>query len=296
MITVSNDKSLKVWDELTFNLLYSYTDTCQLKKIVQLNQTKFIVATGCERFMIFDFILNSSKTIANVTNGSIFSGSPIALTLFNKTTLLLGTNGTIQVFDLNLNQSSGYKQIYDEKTIVNYFQVIDDNVFAAGLFNRYISIWNLTNQTKTTSLYHGHSVYSLLITNDRKYMISGDLYNQIVFWNMNNWTLAKIITFPAYRMIQLNDNYIVHLSSSLVSSIPIGMYVCNINNSTLVNISSKNYYTMVKLDNDLIALGTITGDAIDYWYLNDPVNLRMIKSKLTPHTATIADIQSVKGF
>ena len=295
MVTVSNDKTLKIWDELTISLLYSYTDSCQFQKVVQINQTRFIVATSCGMFKVFDFFIDSTRTTANVTNGSVFSGSPYGLTLFNQTTLILGSSiGTIQIFDLNSNLSSGYKLIFDEKSSVQCLQVIDENIFAAGLFNKFISIWNLTNQTKIKSLYHASAVYSIIITNDRKFLITSDLYFKIFFWNVNNWTFFKSTSCPAYKMIQLN-NYIVHITYSSASSFAIGMYVSNIENSTILNITVASYYSMIKLDNDLISLGSLSGN-IEYWNLNDPINKRMIKSKLKPHAATITDIQSVKGF
>ncbi len=297
MITISNDKTLKMWDELTLNLLYTYTDSCALKIAIQINQTQFLVANDCQRFKLLKFFIDSTKTTANVTNSFQFTSSPMSLALFDKSTLILGSsNGTIQIFDLNSDPSTGYKQILDEKSTVFCLSVIDQNLFASGLMNRFISIWNLTNQTKLKSLNHGHSVYSLILTNDRKYLVSGDLYFKISYWKTNSWTFEKSIYCASFKMVQLNDDFIAHISFSSIANIPIGMYLSTIKNSTFRNITSNNYYSLTKLDNDLIAFGSTNGNQIDSWQLNDPINPRIVKSKQKPHTNTITDTKAVKGF
>jgi len=74
VISILNDKTLKMWDEIILDLLYLYTDLCKFRQVIELNQTSFLVATSCETFKLFEFWLDSTKTTANITTVSQFSG------------------------------------------------------------------------------------------------------------------------------------------------------------------------------------------------------------------------------
>ena len=291
---MSNDRTLKIWDQYTLNLLYSYTDSCQLKVSVQINQTSFMVATSCEQFRMLNIYTDSIRTLAYVTNSFNFNSLPNALIQFNSTTVILGTsNGTIQIFDLNSNSSS-FVQMIDEKSAVNALCAINKDLFASGLNAINLNIWNLTNSSKVISLYQGTYVYSIIISNDKKYLISGDFFYKILFWTLSNWTLYKRIDIAATKMTQLNDDLIVHLRTSNIT-IGCGVYVSNIStNLSYTKISSTYYYSMAKLDNNFVALGS--SNDIELWELKDLSRTRLAKNKKRAHIYTISDISQYKGI
>lgn len=294
---MSNDRTLKIWDQYTLNLLYSYTDSCQLKVSVQINQTSFMVATSCEQFRMLNIYTDSIRTLAYVTNSFNFNSLPNALIQFNSTIVILGTsNGTIQIFDLNSNSSS-FVQMIDEKSAVNALCAINKDLFASGLNAINLNIWNLTNSSRVASLYQGNFIFSVIISNDKKYLISSDFFFKIMLWNTSNWALFKRIDIAAFKMVQLNDDLIVNARTAN-TSIGIGLFVTNITNSTVnytsfTKINSIYYYSMAKLDNNFVVLGA-NGD-VELWDLKDLSKPRLVKNRIKGHTIIVTDVENYKG-
>ena len=92
-------------------------------------------------------------------------------------------------------------------SFLSFEYINSKNAIAIGQYNGYLTIWDIANGRKVETLYHGNyvSVNSLLmLTNDR--LASGDSVNNIIIWNVENWSKIKTIQPGASKMILIHNN------------------------------------------------------------------------------------------
>jgi hypothetical protein len=251
-LTISKDRSIYVLNQINFEIITKYVDDlCTPLKIVTINQTTAMIATDCGNLRYI--YLYSDSYGKNLTFKDSFSFSELtySFTLFNENTVLLGSNNSILIFDLNSNSSTYVKKINEVSTITDIV-VINKDLFAAGMLNYFISIYHLAG-VKTKSLYQGFSVVSMIVSYDKTTLAVGDMdYNTNFFEITNNFANSYQFHSTSSRFAEYKDDYLIHIGKTF--------RLTNYTSKTTKIISSTNYDSIRKFDNGLIALGSISSN------------------------------------
>ena len=113
------------------------------------------------------------------------------------------------------------------------FNYDNDLLFSAST-DRYVTLWSSEYGERIGTYYHHAAVYTMSITDDSKYLVSGDSVGGIYIWEANNGVLLKKIDLNSsysVRSIKFNtDDSLLALSYGGRTQISnSGVYIYNLN-------------------------------------------------------------------
>ena len=191
------------------------------------------------------------------------------------------------------------------------FNYDNDLLFSAST-DRYITLWSSEYGERIGTYYHNAAVYTMSITDDSKYLISGDSIGGIYLWEANNGKLLKKIEIDASYSIRSikfnNDDSLLALSyGGRTQNSNSGVYIYNLDDilkssdtsklKPIIDINSPDSDRLTKItwinNNENIIATSETGNIYNFDVKNGNV---VLKKKFILKLLWIWIFQKKKNF
>ena len=215
LIAYSSYKTIKEFNlkKLDYNKIYNGLPN-SVDSIIILCDKKFIA--GCGIFSeIFIYSRENGNLIHKISKHSSFVNFLYHLNNYNQF-LSAGTEGNIFLFEYKLNNNNleiNCIQEFNTKNFSTHHEcLIEFNKgFCSSTINNYIIYFEKNNnnifEMKKYFIAHNNSIYSLLLSLDKKYLISSGNDQKIKFWNKNFENTLIIENKDSFqKLIILKDN------------------------------------------------------------------------------------------
>ena len=186
------DKSIRIWDETTFECNYvlnGHTDS--VKSLVVLRNEYLISISLDQKIIVWD-ILNSFTRITTAHASSNLR----SLVFFSDDSFITGnTEGSFQIWSSSssLIFENETRILKEHNTSVSDLEVLNNGYLVSSSLDRTIKIWDHSFQLwSSTSNAHSKGVVALKVKNNGD-LISSSQDGSIHFWNTDHFILNNTI-------------------------------------------------------------------------------------------------------
>ena len=284
MVSGSLDKTIKIWDVESKNLVYTIQDEHTIYSLTKINGT--LLASGSDELI----------KIWNLNDGSLMktvSGHQFAvafLKMFKNGDRLASASFDNSVKIWNVNDKFTLNITINESSALSAFEIISDNLIATGSYSNQLNIWDVNTGKIVQQFYTGFTIETLNMLRDGYRLSIGDVVTGVHLYSIKNSKIIQTIQPGCWRLTQINDTSLAYVS---IPQTKYALNVYNLKSNELKQINQSNSYNdLILIDESESLIGLVNQNKIEIWCLKNQTLITTLRG----HNNLIISLGLVDNF
>jgi len=240
IVTACADSCARIWNVATENQIDTFRQDAAVYRAVLSQDNKLLLTSGSDSTAHLWNVV-TGKTIYSLRHNTPYVNSAV-FSADEKWVLTTGNDSTARIW--NAATGMPIDSFYHESEVTNGAFSPDGKWIATCTRGKFVHIWNIERpNSKSFTLKHGGSVYSVNFSKDGKWLLTGGNDTIVRLWNMETAAIDEIDAFQTRGIVNnagfSNDGkFILTCSSDSIAriwSIANSQLIDSFNNGNVIN-------------------------------------------------------------